>query len=118
MVDRRIERSIKQQLRQSGFTEDLVDPDFRVSFRTMTNTRNDYTEFPTGIRGGSVSYGYYGSYLDVSEFEAGTYVVEIIDESSGELVWRGNYRKRLRTEAPNGAEIQAIFADLLPPEQD
>ena len=122
IVDRRIERSIKQQLSQSGFEENVSDPDFRVTFRTMANTRTDYTEFPAGIRRGPAFHGYYGSYLDISEFEEGIYVIDIVDGPSNELVWRGSYRKRLRTHAPDEAEIEAIveaiLTDFPPPVRD
>lgn len=113
LVDRRIERSIKQQLSARGFEEIADTPDFIVAFHTMTQTRSKLHEFPVEIRRRSAFYRYHSSFLDLDEFEEGTYVIDIVDGASNELVWRGSYRQRLGWEAPDEAEVQEIVTLIL-----
>lgn len=116
IVDRRIEQAIGRTLRAKGLSDDCAQADFRVTFNTITKTKtevNDLGVGPTPFR----RYPYYGysgySMLDINQYEQGTFIIDIIDNQSKELVWRGAYTKRLGWSAPNDAEVQQIVGEIL-----
>ena len=116
IVDRRIERALRSQLRAKGFTDDCASPDFRVSFRTMTERRTEVRDFgigPTPFRHYPY-FGYHGhSRIDIDQYEEGTFIVDITDAETGELVWRGAYAKRIGWSAPGEEEVTRIVAAIL-----
>ncbi len=116
IVDRRIERAITKELTAKGLSQQCATADFRVTFNTVTKTKTEINDFgvgPTPFR----RYPYHGyggfSQVDINQYEQGTFIIDIIDNQSKELVWRGAYTKRLGWSAPNEAEVQAIVSDIL-----
>ncbi|MDQ8194413.1 DUF4136 domain-containing protein [Coraliomargarita sp. SDUM461004] len=116
IVDRRIEQAISRTLQAKGMQQDCPEPDFRITFNTITKTKtevNDLGVGPTPFR----RYPYYGygrfSQLDINQYEEGTFIIDIIDQASKELVWRGTYTKRLGWSAPNDEEVQMIVEEIL-----
>ncbi|TVP79377.1 MAG: DUF4136 domain-containing protein [Puniceicoccaceae bacterium] len=116
IVDRRIEQAIQRTLLAKGLSQDCDDPDFRVTFNTVTKTKteiNDLGVGPAPFRRHPY-YGYSGySRIDINQYEEGTFIIDIIDNSSKELVWRGAYTKRLGWSAPTDEEVQKIVSDIL-----
>jgi hypothetical protein len=116
IVDRRIERALQAELSAKGFTSDCARPDFRVTFNTITKTVTDVNDFGLGLspfrRHPYYGYGGY-SRIDIDQYEAGTFIIDIIDATSKELVWRGAYTKRLGWSAPTDADVQKIIAEIL-----
>lgn len=116
IVDRRIEQAIDRTLRAKGLSHDCAQPDFRVTFNTVTKTKtevNDLGVGPTPFRRHPY-YGYSGySMLDIDQYEVGTFIIDIIDNQSKELVWRGAYTKRLGWSAPGDEEVQQIVGEIL-----
>jgi hypothetical protein len=116
IVDRRIEAAISQTLTAKGLQQNCAQPDFRVTFNTVTKTKtevNDLGVGPTPFR----RHPYFGSSgysrIDIDQYEQGTFIVDIIDNQSKQLVWRGTYTKRLGWSAPSDAEVQAIISEIL-----
>lgn len=113
IVDRRIERAIVRELTVKGFEKVGTNPDFRVTFNTVTKTRTELNSFgPTPFRRYPY-YGYGGRYIDIDEYEEGTFLINIIDAKSKQLVWRGAYVQRLGWSAPDEAEVQKIVSAIL-----
>lgn len=122
IVDRRIEDALSEELTARGYTADCPDPDFRVTFNTITKTKTELNDLGVGLSPFR-RYPYYGhggfSRIELDEYEQGTIVVDIIDEDSRELVWRGAYAQRLGWSAPTDEEVREIIGKILaefPPE--
>ncbi|HKK18362.1 MAG TPA: DUF4136 domain-containing protein, partial [Opitutales bacterium] len=113
IVDRRIERAIHRELTAKGFEPVSADPDFRVTFNTVTKTRTEINDFGPPPFRRYPYYGYGGRRLHVDEYEEGTFLIDIIDSASKQLVWRGAYVKRLGWSAPDEAEVQKIVSSIL-----
>lgn len=116
IVDRRIEKAIKLTLLDKGFSESCPEVDFRVSFGTVSKTRTrainvDISSSPFR-RQSHLRFGGY-SRVDLEQYEEGTFVIDIIDQLSNQLVWRGSYTKRLGWNAPSGEEVRAIVEEIL-----
>lgn len=112
IVDRRIERAIEGVLQSKGF-QSATEPDFRVTFNTVTKTKTEINDFGPPPFRRFPYYGYGGRSVDISEYEEGTFLINIIDSASKQLVWRGAYVKRLGWSAPNEAEVQDIVSSIL-----
>lgn len=115
IVDRRIEQAITATLAAKGLDQNCGKPDFRVTFNTVTRTRTDVNDLnvgPTPFRRHPFGYSGY-SHIDVDQYEEGTFVIDIIDAESSELVWRGAYTKRLGWSAPSDEEVQKIVGEIL-----
>jgi hypothetical protein len=113
IVDRRIERAIRSTLEARGFEPATSAPDFRVTFNTVTKTKTEMNDFGPSPFRRHPYYGFSGQYLDVDTYEEGTFLIDIVDSETNELVWRGAYVKRLGWSAPNDAEVQEIVGDIL-----
>ena len=116
IVDRRIERELNAVLKMRGFSNDCAQPDFRVTFDTKkkkVTELNDLGVGPTPYR--RYPYSGFGGYsnVQIDQYEEGTFIVDIIDMQSKELVWRGAYVKRLGWNAPTDAEIREIIIETL-----
>ncbi|MGJ8638890.1 MAG: DUF4136 domain-containing protein [Opitutaceae bacterium] len=116
IVDRRIERAISRELTSKGFKENCGKHDFRVTFNTRTQSKTEINDLGVGPspfrRHPYMGYGGY-SRLDIDNYEEGTFIVDIIDNQSKELVWRGTYVKRLGWSAPTEAEVSKIVGSIL-----
>ncbi len=116
IVDRRIEQAIAQTLLAKGMRNDCAQPDFRITFNTVTKTKtevNDLGVGPTPFRRHPY-FGYSGySQIDIDQYEQGTFIIDIIDNQSKELVWRGAHTKRLGWSAPSDEEVQIIVSEIL-----
>ena len=116
IVDRRIERALKAELLAKGFTQDCATPDFRVAFNTAQKTITELNDLGIGATPyrRSAYHGYAGySNIQIDQYQEGTFIIDIIDMQSQELVWRGAYVKRLGWHAPTDAEIRAIIIETL-----
>lgn len=117
IVDRRIQTSIGNVLRSRGLTQDCANPDFRVTFNTSTKTVTEVNDLglSASVYGRRAPYRSYGGYssIDISQYEEGTFIIDIIDNKSNELVWRGAYTKRLGWNAPNDEEVFNIVSEVL-----
>jgi len=98
-----IENAIEFELTSSGLTEVESNPDVLVTYygSTETEVQLQSDSYGYGWGGyGSPGWGYYGygrGYVGgpistttrVVEYERGTLIVDIVDASSSELIWRG-----------------------------
>lgn len=117
IVDKRIQTAVADVLRARGLTQDCATPDFRITFNTSSKTVTEINDLGLGssVFGRKAQYRSYGGYsdIDISQYEQGTFLIDIIDNTSDELVWRGTYTKRLGWNAPNDAEVFAIVSEVL-----
>lgn len=116
IVDRRIEQALSQTLTAKGMTQDCAQADFRVTFNIVTKTKTEINDLGAGTTPfrRHPYFGYSGySHIDINQYEQGTFIIDIIDNQSKELVWRGAHTKRLGWSAPSDEEVQKIVAEIL-----
>src|SRR5690606_15914200 len=99
-----------------GYRMTSVDPDFEVAYYARAIDRLEVT---------NVNRGYYSRYYDdirVYEYTEGTVVIDVVDPSTKELLWRGsgvatvsdNPRKYARQLNEAVSEIVGRFPPALP----
>ncbi len=124
LLKRRFVKAVDHVLQTMGYTPtDGNEPDFEVYVHGTVQERMRVND------GVSVSYGYYGRYggmgmrhVDVSYYDEGTLILDIIDTPNSELVWRGwvtqvirDYQDPRQAEAAVDKAVHGILANF-PPE--
>ncbi|MCL7963359.1 MAG: DUF4136 domain-containing protein [marine benthic group bacterium] len=98
MTDRRIRSSVEAKLAEKGLRRtEGGSPDFRIGYHVSIDGRMDVTYINSyygygwggywGPYGPSFGMGY--STPSVRQYNEGTLILDIVDGSSNELVWRG-----------------------------
>lgn len=132
MVDKRIRSAVVSELVAKGFNQSAEDDaDFWVNYSIMTEdkidirTYNTYNGMAPGwryMRSGPYGYGYYGiGYstiptevrTDVINYTVGTLVVDIVHAASGELVWRGTAKGRLKQNELSATERDQLISEIV-----
>ena len=87
IIERRIQDAVERELAAKGYRRvEGGEPDFRVAFFAAAEDKIDVT----------TTYDYYGyrwrvpvAQTDVHQYTQGTLILDIVDGSRNELVWRG-----------------------------
>ncbi len=95
LIDRRIRRAIERHLAGRGFRP--VDParaDFLVRYDLAIEQRVRGSGLSTGFGFGLSSGGRFGSIgigtgTQIETYERGTLIIDVIEGTSGDMVWRG-----------------------------
>jgi hypothetical protein len=105
LLQERIVRAVDTQLQERGYVKsDSVSPDFHIGYHLRVENKLDVQTINRSYgygygRYGRWGYGYpAGGYSEtrVSEYAQGTFILDIVDGTSNELVWRGSAQGRLK----------------------
>ncbi len=118
IAQRRFKLAIQALLKERGYTYDCLEADFVVQFYTTKRTvsRLDFN-YPV-YSGRFYNYGLfaYPGYVPpphFDQYDEGTFVIDIIDIESTELVWRGIYVERLGRNPHKDKEVGLIVRKIL-----
>jgi hypothetical protein len=122
IMDVRITKAIDKQLVAQDFSFSTA-PDFYVNYsitsekKTNIRTYDNYSGYGPSW-GWGVGYGHRGMSLSahtetrIDEYQQGSLVIDVIDPTSLELIWRGIGSKRL-PESTDAAEMDKLVADVV-----
>ncbi len=97
LLDRRIRRAIDAELQEKGLApSDRGKAALWVTYRLSVETRMDVDTIHTTAGYGRGWYGGVSSHTVVREYEEGTLLIDLIDASTKQLVWRGTGEARVR----------------------
>lgn len=89
LLRKRIKRAVDQVLQEKGFVLDTADgADFTVVIHAGVQERMRVTNWG-GYGWYDTWWGPYGGRVDVSYYTQGTLVIDMVDQVSKELAWRG-----------------------------
>lgn len=101
-LDNYLRSAIRQSLTKQGLSYSTSNPDLKVAYDVAVDTDiavNKNYVYPTGFGYGySYWYGYrydYGfgafpaTYKTINQYKSGTVIVDLVNASTNELVWRG-----------------------------
>ncbi|MEZ9539099.1 DUF4136 domain-containing protein [Shewanella sp. 10N.286.51.B8] len=105
LMDQRVRDAVNNELGQKGLTKaDITEADLLVNYLTKVDKKINVDTFNT-------SFGYYPYYgrrgwggagmntqTTVREYEVGTLIVDLIDNKTGNLVWRGSVADTIRNK--------------------
>lgn len=103
LMTRRIRDAIDRQMAAKGILLTASDADVFVSFHvgtkeklSISNYHSHFGYYPHYGYPYTGGYGYGGTGVDVRQYTAGSFVVDIIDPGSRHLLWRGISERRLQ----------------------
>jgi hypothetical protein len=115
LLDKRIRKAVNQRLQFQGYSEATdSSPDFLLGYhlsldRKLTATTiNDYYGYGYG-RHGHWGIGGVGSRTYIKEYDVGVIIIDLVDSTDNELVWRGSGETRV-TDSSNPAEADRKIA--------
>ena len=119
-LDKRIRTAVEQQLGAKGLTlvEASATPDVYVAYSARVEDKQRAVNSPYGPYGYPYyGYGYgYGMFNNrgyVSQYKAGTLILDFVDASRKELAWRGQGQAQVDNQTISEAEVQRIVTSIL-----
>jgi hypothetical protein len=111
----RVIKAINKHLQEKGFEQqdsDLADLSISVYAMVEEKTRGD--EWNAWDRSGwyNPRWGPYGGDVEASQYRQGTLVVDIVNMSAKELVWRGLGYKTIKEIAKDQNKVDEIVAKI------
>jgi Domain of unknown function (DUF4136) len=98
LLDRRVRSAVDGELQRKGIARvDKSTAKILVGYHLGVETKLDVDTINSGY--GYGRYGYYGgisTQTTVREYQEGTLLIDVIDPSSKQLVWRGSGQARIR----------------------
>lgn len=118
-LDKRIRTAVEQQLAQKGLVMATSNPDVYVAYSARVEEKQRATNGGYGPYGFPYyGYGYgYGSLYNrggyVTDYKAGTVILDFVDAKRKELTWRGQGQAQVDQQTISEAEVQRIVTSIL-----
>ena len=116
-LDKRMRAAVTTEMTAKGLTEVAVNaaPDIYVAYSARVEDKQQVSPYYNGM--GSpygYGYGYYGrGYSPVTQYKAGTVVIDIVDARRKELAWRGTGQAQVNQNTIDEAETHRIVNGIL-----
>jgi hypothetical protein len=116
LVLKRIDRAIADQLTAKGLTQSSSDPDLMIAVHTAVKDKVDVTNWGYGYADyywhGYWGPRYGGGGTQVTQYEEGTLIIDMVDNAEDELIWRGEASRALPYN-PTAEKIDALIDDVV-----
>jgi hypothetical protein len=116
-LDKRMRAAVASEMTQKGLTEVTVAsaPDIYVAYSARVEDKQQVSPYYNGLGYPyGYGYGYYGrSYSPVTQYKAGTVVIDIIDAKRKELAWRGTGQAQVNQNTIDEVETHRIVNGIL-----
>jgi hypothetical protein len=114
-LDKRMRAAVAAEMTAKGLTEVTTTPDIYVAYSARVEDKQQVSPYYNGL-GYPYGYGYgaYGrNYPSVTQYKAGTVVIDIIDARRKELAWRGSGQAQVDKNTIDEAETHRIVNGIL-----
>ena len=113
-LDKRMRASVASEMTQKGLTEVVTAPDIYVAYSARVEDKQQVSPYYNGM-GYPYGYGYggYRGYSPVTQYKAGTVVIDIIDAHRKELAWRGTGQAQVNQNTIDEVETHRIVNGIL-----
>ncbi|WP_144213616.1 DUF4136 domain-containing protein [Shewanella donghaensis] len=116
LMDQRVREAVNSQLGMKGLSKaPVAEADLLVNYLTKVDKKINVDTFNT-------SYGYYPYYgrrggwggagmntqTTVREYEVGTLIIDLVDNKTGNLVWRGSVADTIRNKNTPEERVQIV----------
>ncbi|UOR04918.1 DUF4136 domain-containing protein [Hymenobacter aerilatus] len=95
-LDQRLRTAIDRELTNKGLTRVESNPDIYVAYNAKVEEKQSVSPYYNGLGYPYYGYGLYGGglygrgYTPVSQYAAGTVIIDLVDAKRKELAWRGS----------------------------
>ena len=113
-LDKRMRAAVASEMTQKGLTEATAAPDIYIAYSARVEDKQQASPYYNGM-GYPYGYGYgYGrNYSPVTQYKAGTVVIDIIDARRKELAWRGTGQAQVDQNTIDEVETHRIVNGIL-----
>ena len=117
-LDKRLRAAVASEMTQKGLSEVSTAPDIYVAYSARVEDKQQVSSPYNGL-GYPYGYGYGGfggygrSYPNVTQYKAGTVVIDIIDARRKELAWRGTGQAQVNQNTIDEVETHRIVNGIL-----
>ena len=117
-LDKRIRAAVAAEMTRKGLTEVDKAPDIFVAYSARVEDKQQVSPYYNGL-GYPYGYGYGGfggfgrNAQSVTQYKAGTVVIDIIDARRKELAWRGTGQAQVNQNTLDEAETVRIVNGIL-----
>jgi len=115
-LDKRMRAAVSAELTAKGLTEVEVTaaPDIYVAYSARVEDKQQVSPYYNGL-GSPYGYGYggYRGYSPVTQYKAGTVVIDIVDAHRKELAWRGTGQAQVNQNTIDEVETHRIVTGIL-----
>ena len=114
-LDKRLRAAVSSEMTRKGLTEVTSAPDVYVAYSARVEDKQQVSPYYNGL-GNPYGYGYgaYGrGYQPVTQYKAGTVVIDIIDARRKELAWRGTGQAQVNQNTIDEVETYRIVNGIL-----
>jgi hypothetical protein len=116
-LDKRMRAAVSAEMAAKGLTEVAVNaaPDIYVAYSARVEDKQQVSPYYNGLGYPyGYGYGYYGrGYSPVTQYKAGTVVIDIVDARRKELAWRGTGQAQVNQNTIDEAETHRIVNGIL-----
>jgi hypothetical protein len=112
-LDKRIRTAVTAEMAKKGLTEVTQAPDIYVAYSTRVEDKQQVSPYYNGY-GMPYGYGYYGrNYTPVTQYKAGTVIIDIVDAHRKQLAWRGTGMAQVDQNTISDEEANRIVSGIL-----
>ena len=114
-LDKRMRAAVTVEMNRKGLTEVDKAPDIYVAYSARVEDKQQVSPYYNGMGYPyGYGYGYYGrNYSPVTQYKAGTVVIDIIDARRKELAWRGTGQAQVNRNTIDEVETTRIVSGIL-----
>lgn len=118
-LDKRMRAAVASEMAAKGLTEVAVNaaPDIYVAYSARVEDKQQVSPYYNGMGypyGYGYGYGAYGrGYSPVTQYKAGTVVIDIVDARRKELAWRGTGQAQVNQNTIDEVETHRIVNGIL-----
>ena len=114
-LDKRMRAAVQAEMTRKGLTEVDKAPDIYVAYSARVEDKQQVSPYFNGMGYPyGYGYGYYGRGMQpITQYKAGTVVIDIIDARRKELAWRGTGQAQVDQNTINEAETVRIVNGIL-----
>ena len=116
-LDKRMRAAVSAEMTAKGLTEVAVNagPDIYVAYSARVEDKQQVSPYYNGMGYpyGGYGYGGYRGYSPVTQYKAGTVVIDIVDAHRKELAWRGTGQAQVNQNTIDEVETHRIVNGIL-----
>jgi hypothetical protein len=116
-LDKRIRTAVEREMTAKGLTKVEKGADLFVAYSAKVEDKQRATGGPYGPYGYPYGYGYgYGGFYRggmVTEYKAGTVIIDFVDAKRKELAWRGQGQAQVDNQTISEEEVVRIVGSIL-----
>ncbi len=111
LLSNRIKSAVEYELEAKGLTKTEGDADLLVVFHLGTQEKIQVTDW--GYRYSDYYWGYGGRQMDVYQYQEGQMIIDLVEEKTHNLVWRGTGKGVVDQTQKSPEEMQAKINDVV-----